>query len=182
MSVVVVITGGIGSGKSAASAVLSRMCIPVYDCDSRVKTLYGTHPELAAMVTKDLFANPEALSKLEDALFPVLMQDFREWQEAHCDACIVGLESATILDKPFFDGFGDYILYVTAPENVRLERALARNTISADSVRERMSLQRDHSNDPRVTKVINNDSSLQQLEIQIIDFIKQIQENGKGKN
>ena len=35
----IAVTGGIGSGKSVVSRILSLMGIPVYDCDSRAKAL-----------------------------------------------------------------------------------------------------------------------------------------------
>ena len=41
-----VITGGIGSGKSVVSEYLSSKGIPVYDCDSRTKALYYENPLL----------------------------------------------------------------------------------------------------------------------------------------
>ena len=38
---VVVVTGGIGSGKSAVCAIMNRIAgVPVYEADARVKSLY----------------------------------------------------------------------------------------------------------------------------------------------
>ena len=42
MPVTVLITGGIGSGKSAVSSILESEGIPVYDSDSRTKALYDS--------------------------------------------------------------------------------------------------------------------------------------------
>ena len=39
-----VITGGIGSGKTVVARYLSSKGIPVYDCDSRTKALYYENP------------------------------------------------------------------------------------------------------------------------------------------
>ena len=41
----VIVTGGIGSGKSAVCALLRKRGIPVYDSDSRVKELYKSRPK-----------------------------------------------------------------------------------------------------------------------------------------
>jgi len=182
MSCVVIITGGIGSGKSLVSSILASNGIPVYDCDSRVKGLYQIHPELKELVTDDLFTNSGSLEKLENSLFPVLMEDFEIWKSGFPNAVAVGFESATVLDKAYFENFGDYIVYVDAPKDIRLQRAKSRGTITEEDILRRMALQKDHSNDKRVNRVINNDSTLQETEIQIIDLIKEIKEHGKRKN
>ena len=44
----ILITGGIGSGKSALTSYLSERGVPVYDSDSRTKALYDG--ELGTMV------------------------------------------------------------------------------------------------------------------------------------
>lgn len=182
MSRVVVITGGIGSGKSLVSSILASRGIPVYDCDSRAKALYLTHPELAALLKDDIFSDTEALQTLEQALFPVLMDDFNSFKSAFPDAMAVGFESATVLDKRNFDSLGDVVIYVDAPENVRLERAVRRGTIPAEDVARRMKLQNDHSSDPRVTYVLRNDSTVSELESRTIRILEDIIEYDKRKN
>ena len=42
----VIITGGIGSGKSRVCAYLASRGVPVYDSDARTKSLYERHPDL----------------------------------------------------------------------------------------------------------------------------------------
>lgn len=44
--VTVLVTGGIGSGKSAVCRILSGLGVPVYDSDSRTKALYDSNPEI----------------------------------------------------------------------------------------------------------------------------------------
>lgn len=170
---VIVVTGNIGSGKSLVSSMLEDRGVPVYDCDSKAKALYKTHPELAALLRDDLFVNKAALSALENALFPVLMDDFRAWA-AGCAAEVVAIESATILQKPFFDGLGDYVIWVSADREVRLERIMARGGISRQSALERMELQGDESKNPRVSVVIENNGSVEELALKVENFLKTI--------
>lgn len=159
-----IVSGGIGSGKSFVCSLLAGMGYGVYDCDSRVKEIYLLHPELAAMVSKDIFEKPEKLAALETALFPVLKDDFERWAGTVAGGPgWVVMESATILDKSDFDGFGDFIVWVEAPQEVRLERAVGRATVSRESILERMKLQPGHQNDPRVGFVI--DSSVPKPEV-----------------
>ena len=42
----VILTGGMGSGKSAVAALLKARGVPVYDSDSRTKSLYDRDPAL----------------------------------------------------------------------------------------------------------------------------------------
>ncbi|MBP5636601.1 MAG: dephospho-CoA kinase, partial [Bacteroidales bacterium] len=50
----VILTGGIGSGKSVVAAMLSERGIPVYDSDSRTKALYDSEPSLVYAIEEAL--------------------------------------------------------------------------------------------------------------------------------
>lgn len=50
----VILTGGIGSGKSVVAAMLSERGIPVYDSDSRTKALYDSEPSLVPAIEEAL--------------------------------------------------------------------------------------------------------------------------------
>lgn len=177
---IIVITGGIGSGKSAVSAILMQKGIPVYDSDSRVKALYEIHPELKSMLCRDIFNQPERLKALEDAVYPVMMEDFTAWTEQQ-NSSWVALESAVILQKSFFDGFGDVVLLVDAPVELRVERALKRGNVGRDSLLRRIELQRNERDNNRVGYIIDNDSDIEELRIKVDEFLNTI-EYGKGKN
>lgn len=168
----IIVTGGLGSGKTTVCSLLRRAGIPVYDCDSAAKSLYVRYPELGAMVVPDIFNRPEDLERLENALFPLLLDDFNAWAE-ESGREVVAFESATVLQKKFFDNFGDYVLLVEAPEAVRLERAVARGGQRQDMQR-RIALQTDQRNNPRVDFILNNDSSVEHAGEQIDEFLKKI--------
>lgn len=160
---VVVVTGGIGSGKSAVCRYLSqRYGWPVYEADSRVKELYRTHPTLLndieeaigvalrnsegsfepRLLANVIFSEPDALAKVEAMVFPILTEDFRQWNLLHEDCAFAVLESATILEKPQLKGMGDIVVLVDAPIDVRAGRAAVRDGVSEDLVRQRMASQR----------------------------------------
>ena len=195
---VLVVTGGIGSGKSYVCRILEeKYGIPVYEADIRAKRLYNEYPGMLDSIEETLgvilrnddgvfaphlladviFNDAEALKKVEDILFPVLMNDFNAWAEKQ-GTQIVAMESATLLEKSQFDGFGDITVLVDAPVDVRLARAMSRDGASKEKIMARMqaqSLMNALSNGATTTKVdhvLLNDSSEADLETKLDDFIE----------
>jgi dephospho-CoA kinase len=159
---VIVITGGIGSGKSSVCAYLEKAYgWPVYEADAKVKQLYVTHPSLLTDIEKTLglslrdeagdfkpsllasviFNDRDALIKVEDLVFPVLSEDFEHWKSQHSDRDFVILESATILEKPQLKGMGDVTVLIDAPLQLRQQRASLRDGVSAEMISRRMDSQ-----------------------------------------
>jgi dephospho-CoA kinase len=195
---VLVVTGGIGSGKSEVCRMLQeRGLTRQYNADRRAKQLYVDYPEvltsienalstsfrsedgqfLPALLADVIFKDRTALEKVEEVLFPVMKQDFEAFASQAADDETVVFESATILEKPFFDGFGDYVLLVDAPISLRLQRACARDNATGEQIRERMLNQpllnalSDGEKSGRVDHVIMNDGSYEELEQKVNDFL-----------
>ena len=167
----IIVTGLIGSGKSAVCALLSGRGIPVYDSDSRTKALYESVPGLKERIEAELgvpfsslakvfFSSPEAREKLEAIVYPLVRKDFEAWRDAQEGVPFVVLESAVILSKPIFDGIADAVVAVTAPEEVRIERLLGRGMTEEDA-RRRISAQSIDLSKANV--IIENNGSLQAL-------------------
>ena len=78
-------------------------------------------------------------------------------------------ESATVLEKPQFEGFGDKIVLVDAPFEVRLDRACRRDGADRVKVLARMKNQKlmnelsAGGEDPRIDYRIVNDCSMEEL-------------------
>ena len=90
---ILVVTGGIGSGKSEVCRILMDMgIVHQYNADSRAKALYEEHPSLLVDIEETLgcslkdedghfvpaklaariFSEPQALEAVESHLFPVM--------------------------------------------------------------------------------------------------------------
>ena len=153
------ITGGIGCGKSFVSSILKECySIPVYDCDREAKRLMssdeGIRGKLIGLVGEEVYSG-EVLNRklLADFLFsnadnaqcvnaivhPAVWSDFLRWaKDQRCP--LVALESA-ILFECGFNARMDYVLFVDAPEDVRLHRAMQRDSALEEQIRARMSMQ-----------------------------------------
>lgn len=178
----VIVTGGIGSGKSAVCAHLAGKGIPVYDSDSRAKALYEEQPALLETLEKAwgvslresggrldrsrlaalIFSDPARRTELENLLYPALREDFEAWREGFPEAPYVVFESAVVLSKPAFNGLADKVVLVEAPRALRLQRVLGRDGGLPDSVRARMAAQRLPSR-RKADAVIRNEGSLEDL-------------------
>ena len=184
----VILTGGMGSGKSAVSAFLKARGVPVYDSDSRTKSLYDRDPALVgaleaalgiglraadgrldrAKLASLIFQDPARKAAVEAIVHPAVLADFRRWKRWHRPkgwtygpVPFVVLESAIILSCPVFDGVGDRTVLVDASEEVRLARAVARDGSAPEAVLRRIRQQRFDLS--RVDAVISNDGSLEDL-------------------
>ena len=187
---ILIVTGGIGSGKSEVCRILARNGLEAqYNADSKVKQLYSSAAGLVPSIEEKLgcelrddkgnfvphllaariFSDREALEAVESLVFPELLSDFRNFAEKAGERIVV-FESATILDKPFFDGFGDKVILVDAPMQVRLERACARDGSDRERILARMANQKavnaisEGNPDPRIDAVVKNDGTIDDLE------------------
>lgn len=153
-------TGGIGSGKSAIVGAFAALGIPAYDCDSAAKALYRTDRDLCRAVALLLgpqvlqsdgtlsmremaarvFSGRGLLEKVEAIVHPAVGEDFRKWA-ARQKSDIVIMESAILLEKPFFDTFADCTIAVSAPEEVRIARVMVRDGVTREQVEARLANQ-----------------------------------------
>ena len=180
----VIVTGGIGSGKSAVCSLLRKKGVPVYDCDSRVKELYQEDPSLLssleealgvplrdskgrldkAALARRIFSDDAARESVEALVYPALLRDFESWRSAR-NAPFCVLESAVILSKPLFRGIADAVVLVDAAPEIRLRRAMERDGASREAVLERMAAQEMPM--PEDACIIRNEGSPQDLQMEV---------------
>lgn len=185
------VTGGIGSGKSALCRHLSERGIPVYLSDIRAKELYDERPEIVRQLersfrtslrTEDgafdrrklaglVFSRASRLARVEKVLYPALLEDFRRWRDSFPkETPLVVMESAVALSKPLFDGLFDAVLLVTADERTRIDRVRERDGLSEDDIRRRLDAQ---AFDPsRADCILPNDSTLESLFLRADAFLE----------
>ncbi len=141
------ITGGIGAGKSYVCELLKARGIAVYDCDQAAKRLMRSSADIRqqfkALIGEDAYIG-EAPNKAAIASF-LLQSDanahaidaivhpavFRDFEESG----MLWMESA-ILYESGIDRLVDRVVVVTAPQNIRIQRIMQRDGISADKALE----------------------------------------------
>jgi dephospho-CoA kinase len=201
---ILVVTGGIGSGKSEVCRILREVfSCGVYNADDRVKRLYDVHPTLLsdierlvgeslrdtdgrfvpARLSARIFTDRSLLKQVEGMVFPALMEDFEVWSKTYSKDAFVVFESATILEKNELKGFGDKIILVDAHLQTRLERACRRDSASMESISSRMQNQKLMNSisagetKPEVDAVIYNDGTLNDLKDNTIRVVKDLFDN-----
>ncbi len=160
----IAITGGIGSGKSLVCRILLSLGYKVYDCDSRAKKLmdesHSIKKTLVSDITSDavnsdgtinrralasvVFSNPAKLAILDKAVHSVVTTDITQWRDSSAEgnpsAGILFVETAI----PFKSGLYrmvDDIWEVTAPEMVRVARAISRDNTTMEAIKNRIASQ-----------------------------------------
>lgn len=201
MMEVLVITGGIGSGKTEVCRILQDVYgCGIYNADERVKNLYYVHPTLLqdieqaagesfrddegvflpSKLAARIFRDRGLLRKVESLVFPALVEDFDSWKQDYSDSRFVVFESATVLEKPEFRGFGDKTVLVDSLVETRLERACMRDCAPRESVYARMLNQKmmnsisDGEIQPEVDAVIHNLGTLTDLKYSTIRVINEL--------
>lgn len=185
------ITGNIGSGKSLVCRIFNQLGINTFYSDEETKKLYFL-PEIKEQILnyfkdevyfKDgslnrkllsyhLFKNPKALQFIEGLLYPQLNKTFDEWCDKQ-NSNYVLFESAILFEKNFTKHF-DKIIFVSAPEDIRLQRAMLRDKCDEENVRARMRLQWDEEIKKAESDFIINNDGIEMLIPQIIKIHKTI--------
>jgi dephospho-CoA kinase len=188
------ITGGIGSGKSVVSSLLTVYSIPVYLADIEGRRLSNESPvirkKLVDLFGKEIyvdgrldrqklasfvFGNEKLMEKVNRIIHPVVSKDFKNWMKNR-ETGRCALESAILFESGFNRNM-DVVLMVYAPVDLRLTRVMKRDGLSEAEVMKRMNRQMsDVLKRERSDYVIVNDEK-QALIPQIEAFIKIITKN-----
>ncbi|MBF1621453.1 dephospho-CoA kinase [Prevotella sp.] len=146
---IVALTGGIGSGKSYVCKLLAERGISVYDCDAHAKELMRTsqplQQQLSALVGEDVFRDgvlqkailaayllqsETHVQAVNAVIHPAVAHDFEQSGQSWLESAILfdsGFDKRTHIDK---------VVCVTAPEEVRIRRVMARDSISREKTLE----------------------------------------------
>ncbi len=154
MSFVVGLTGGIGSGKSAAADEFAALGASIVDTDviareltnpggaalAHIEKLFGTDflapgGALDRKRMRDrVFADPAAKQALENLLHPMIREESARRIATASGPYVVHVVPL-LIESPDYRSRVDRVLVVDAPEDAQLARVHARSGLSADEVR-----------------------------------------------
>ena len=167
MSLLVGLTGGIGSGKSLAASFFKELGAHIIDADQLSRDL--VHPGQTALkeivnyfgknildptgnldrrkLAKIVFQDPEKKSILEGILHPKI---FKKEQEVFIEICTKDPFAIVIIDAALLIESGNYkhvnkVIVVRSSEESQIQRILSRNAVSFDEavarIKNQMSLE-----------------------------------------
>ena len=194
MAIKIGITGGIGSGKSVVAKLLAWMGIPVYQTDAEAKRLMlsdaDIRRELTALVGSNaynekglnkallasyVFGNPEHTRQVNAIVHPKVRHDFTKWA-GDSGRMMVALESAILLEAGFRSEV-DKVVMVYAPQEVRIERAIRRDSATREQIEKRIRSQMSDENKREAADfVIVNDGETPLIP-QVLSLISSLSRN-----
>jgi dephospho-CoA kinase len=152
------LTGSIGMGKSAVSAMFRRTGVPVFDADAAVHALQGPGGALLpaiearfpgttgpggvdrAKLGAAVFEKPEELKALERIVHPAVADMRSRWLRRHRSRPMVVLDIPLLFEKRGLKAV-DIVMVVSAPAWMQRKRVLARPGMTADKFRRILALQ-----------------------------------------
>jgi dephospho-CoA kinase len=156
------VTGGIGSGKSTVCALFEILGVPVYYADVEAKKLINSDSDLKKQiigllgqeayqqdgtynrkwVAAKVFENKVLLESLNRLVHPVVKIHTELWQSAiKSQGYPYCLKEAALLYESGSWKNLDYVLYVKAPEALRIKRIMTRDQAEIEQVRQRIKSQ-----------------------------------------
>lgn len=186
----IAIVGNIASGKSTVEKYLIEKGFPVLDTDKVCHNLLVSLPDVATafqdfdvfedgVISRDklgklVFNNPELKNKLEMILYPELKLNIEEFFSANVTSDFTFV-AIPLLFEAGMESLFDKILFVYCDDDIRLNRLILRNNYTRDYAKLRLDSQAPQ--DEKVAKsdwVLYNNSSVEDLETQIVKLIEQI--------
>lgn len=188
------VTGGLGAGKSAAMKIFLELGANILNADDIAKQIIKVDKALIEKVKKEFgedcyidgelqtdilasraFRTPPDLKRLNSISHPALKEHLEKYISATRQVPgMLMVEVAILFEADYRDVF-DKTLLITADEDIRMKRALARGRLTEESIRERMALQMpEEEKRKRADFVIENNGNEETLRKTCFEFWKMI--------
>ena len=160
MALKIGLTGGIGSGKTTVATIFKVLGVPVYNADDAAKKIMNEDSELKRQImmhfgseayinntlnrshlSSIVFNDPDKLTLLNSLVHPVTIADADSWMLQQRTPYIIK-EAALMFESDAYKHV-DYVIGVSAPETLRIQRTMQRDGITEEAVKTRMSKQLD---------------------------------------
>ena len=180
------LTGGIGSGKTAVSDLLGQKGIDVVDADvvarqvvepgskalQQISDTFGTEFLLTdgnlnrAKLRETIFSDVEAKTKLNQIMQPAIRNELL-LQLKSATSCYVILSAPLLLENKL-EGYCDRVLVVDVDEATQVQRATKRDSVDIEQIKAIIASQIDRkSRLAKATDIIDNSGTLAELQKQV---------------
>ena len=151
------LTGGIGSGKSTIAAIFETLGIPVSYADLEAKRLMNEDAGLREAIIQNfgdgaytdgklnrkylaerVFTDSEKLTLLNSLVHPVTIRDGERWMQDLGDRFPYAIREAALIFETRTVGHLDFVIGVSAPEEMRIHRTMQRDRLTREEVLGRM--------------------------------------------
>ena len=193
----VALTGGIGTGKSTASKILNDLGAFIFDADKEAKNILKNNEtvqsELIAEFGTDIMSGDEKIDNNKLARIAFQDQDhqlrlnsiihpyvFQEIDKKFDDVLEKGTYDIFVVDAALIyesgaDTHMDYVIVITALLQIRMERALKRESLTRDKILKRMDLQWSEEEKIALSDfVIHNDGTEKELLASVTDIYNKL--------
>ena len=152
------LTGGLGSGKSTIAKIFEVLGVPVYYADIEAKRIMNSDAQLKSEIVKHfgeqayvddqlnrpflasiVFDNKENLALLNSLVHPATIRDSKEWISRQTTP--YAIKEAALIFETGSQEYLDYVIGVSAPAHLRIQRAMQRDNLTRGQVQQRMSKQ-----------------------------------------
>lgn len=194
MTLKIGITGGIGTGKTAASNFFKKLGVPVFNADQEAKWLMNNEPSLIQSI-KDLFGDKAYINnslnrsfiadhifkdkrikeKMEQLVHPAVGNHFQNWISKQEFPYI--LKEAALIYEIGDDENLDHVIVVDAPLEKRIERVKKRDNSDLDAILNRIKNQMDqHIKVRKADFILFNNEGLSELEKAVYELDKKLKD------
>ena len=178
MTLKVGLTGGIGSGKTTVARIFEVLGVPVYYADDAARRIMNEDEALKEQIVKHfgeqsyingvlnreylasiVFADKKKLAILNSLVHPATIRNSNLWMR--CQTAPYAIREAALIFESGVQAQLDYVIGVSAPHELRIERAMQRDKLTRAQVQERMDRQINESIKMKLCDfVIVNDGKL----------------------
>ena len=193
--IIIGITGGMGSGKSSVCKILEKLGVKIIEADKVAKSLYSTEPELKDKIVESFgsnvlddwgevsfkqlaekaFKDDNSAALLNQITHPFIRDAIRDKIIDHSmTSDIIAVDAALLFEGKLLYTV-DYIITVSAPIKVRVNRIVSSGRFSEKEALRRISYQlSDKEKAEKADFVIQNDGSLEELKKKVESIYNEI--------
>jgi len=185
------LTGGIGSGKTMVAKLFETLGIPVYYADDAARRLMNHDPELKLQLLSHfgeavyknglldrsylasiVFNDQEKLELLNSLIHPITLRDADQWMRTQHSPYVI--KEAAILFESGAAVHLDYVIGVSAPVQLRLQRVMERDGLSAQEIKSRMDKQLSESMKMKLCDFVIVNDEVELVIPQVIELHKKL--------